>query len=37
MAYVPLEDAVEIEPQQLYSFARTGFAVVEWGGSEIRS
>ena len=37
MAYVPLEDAVEIEPQQLHSFARTGFAVVEWGGSEIKS
>ena len=36
MAYVPLEEAVEIEPQQLEPFERTGFAVVEWGGVEIR-
>ena len=36
MAYIPLEDAVEIEPQQLETFERTGFALVEWGGVEIR-
>ena len=36
MAYVPLENAVEIEPQQLETFERKGFAVVEWGGVEIR-
>ena len=35
MAYVPLENAVEIEPQQLETFERKGFAVVEWGGVEI--
>ena len=33
MAYQPLEEPVEIEPQQLESFVREGFAVVEWGGS----
>ena len=36
MAYIPLENAVEIEPQQLETFERTGFAVVEWGGVEIK-
>ncbi|HRR77701.1 MAG TPA: hypothetical protein P5191_12965 [Ruminococcus sp.] len=37
MAYVPLEDAVEVEPQQLETFERKGFAVVEWGGCEIKN
>ena len=37
MAYVPLENAVEIEPQQLETFERKGFTVVEWGGTEIQS
>ncbi|MCR5600378.1 MAG: hypothetical protein K6G33_06550 [Ruminococcus sp.] len=37
MTYVPLENAVEIEPQQLETFERKGFTVVEWGGSEIKS
>ena len=37
MAYVPLEEAVKIEPQQLETFERKGFTVVEWGGSEIKS
>ena len=36
MAYVPLDNAVDIEPQQLETFERKGFAVVEWGGTEIR-
>lgn len=36
MAYVPLENAVDIEPQQLDTFERKGFSVVEWGGCEIR-
>ena len=35
MAYVPLEDAVEIEPQELPTFERKGFSVVEWGGTKI--
>ncbi len=37
MVYVPLEEAVEIEPQQLATFERKGFTVVEWGGSKIKS
>lgn len=37
MVYVPLEDAVEIEPQELETFERTGFTVVEWGGTVINS
>lgn len=36
MAYKPLEQAISIEPQQLDTFDRTGFAVVEWGGSEVQ-
>ena len=36
MAYVPLEKTVDIEPQQLDTFERKGFTVVEWGGNEIR-
>ena len=35
MAYVPLENAIDIEPQQLSTFERKGFTVVEWGGSKI--
>ncbi len=35
MTYLPLEQAVEIEPQQFSTFERTGFTVVEWGGSEL--
>jgi hypothetical protein len=35
MTYIPLEDEVDIEPQQLEPFERKGFTVVEWGGSEI--
>lgn len=35
MAYVPLEKAVEAEPQTLTPFERSGFTVVEWGGTEL--
>ena len=35
MAWKPLEEAVEIEPQSLTAPERTGFTVVEWGGSKI--
>ena len=35
MTYVPLENEVDIEPQQLDAFERKGFTVVEWGGSEV--
>ena len=37
MAYVPLENPVEFEPQQLQAFERKGFTVVEWGGVEINA
>ncbi|MBR3759812.1 MAG: hypothetical protein IKK47_02300 [Ruminococcus sp.] len=36
MTYIPLEAPVDIEPQQLETFERKGFTVVEWGGSEIK-
>ena len=35
MAYVPLENEIDIEPQRLSTFERKGFTVVEWGGSKI--
>lgn len=35
MAWKPLEEPVEIEPQVFESFERTGFTVVEWGGAEV--
>ncbi len=37
MAFKPLEEYIEIEPQQLTPFVRNGFAVIEWGGTEIKS
>ena len=36
MAYVPLEEAIDVEPQQLETFERNGFTVVEWGGSKVQ-
>ena len=36
MAWKALESPVEIAPQNLSGFERTGFTVVEWGGAEIR-
>lgn len=36
MVWKPLEEAVEIAPQDLTAPERTGFTVVEWGGSEIK-
>jgi len=35
MVYKPLENPVEIKPQEINSFARKGFTVVEWGGTEL--
>ena len=35
MAWNPLEAPVEVEPQTLTAPARTGFTVVEWGGTEV--
>ena len=37
MAYVPLEKAIDIEPQQLETFERKGFTVVEWGGAKVEN
>ena len=36
MAWKPLESPVEIPAQDLPAFSRDGFAVVEWGGAEVR-
>lgn len=36
MAWKPLEAPVELPAQDLPAFSRSGFAVVEWGGSEVR-
>lgn len=35
MTYIPLEEAVEVPEQELATFERSGFTVVEWGGSEV--
>lgn len=35
MAWQGLEAAVDIQPQELPTFQRSGFTVVEWGGAEI--
>ena len=36
MAWKASEDFVEIEPQELCAVLRTGFTVVEWGGTEVK-
>ena len=36
MAYKPLENYIEIPEQQLSTFNRSGFSVIEWGGTEIK-
>ena len=37
MVWKPLTEAVEVEtPEEPTGFARNGFAVVEWGGREVR-
>lgn len=35
MLYKPLGKAIEIEPQEIPEFNRTGFVVVEWGGAKM--
>ena len=37
MAYKPLTNPVDIEPQTFESFERKGFSVVEWGGCMINN
>lgn len=36
MAWKPLDEAVEIEPQELFAPERKGFTAVEWGGAEVK-
>ncbi len=36
MMFKALEDKVDIEPQQIKSFTRKGFTVIEWGGMEVK-
>ena len=36
MAWKPLDEFVEIEPQELSAPERKGFTAVEWGGAEIK-
>lgn len=36
MVFKPLDKYRQIQPQQLESFERKGFTVVEWGGTEIK-
>ncbi len=35
MAFKPLQAAIEVEEQKLEPFHRTGFTVIEWGGSQV--
>ena len=35
MAWMPLEEPVEIDAPAIQPFEREGFTVVEWGGAEI--
>lgn len=35
MTWMPLDEPVEIPPQELDAPERTGFTLVEWGGSKI--
>ena len=37
MAWSPLAQAVEIQPQELFAPKRDGFTVVEWGGTMLES
>ena len=36
MAYKPLTKSIELPEQELTTFERSGFTVVEWGGSEVK-
>lgn len=35
MAWMPLDEPIEVKPQSFTPFARVGFTVVEWGGARI--
>lgn len=36
MAYKPLDEKISVQPQELTTPSRTGFTVVEWGGTLIK-
>ncbi len=36
MVFKPLDRIIEVNPQEIKSFNRTGFTVIEWGGTELR-
>lgn len=36
MAYKPLQEAIEVKAPTFTPFARSGFTVIEWGGTEVR-
>ena len=36
MAWKPIDEAIQIEPQQFEHFERKGFTVVEWGGARVK-
>lgn len=36
MVFKPLDNAIDIKSQEIKSFNRTGFSVVEWGGTELK-
>jgi len=36
MAWKAIDEPIDIEPQELESFERNGFTVVEWGGAEVK-
>ena len=36
MVYKPLNEFIDIEPQDLQPFNRSGFSVIEWGGTEVQ-
>jgi hypothetical protein len=36
MVFKPLDNYMEVQPQELKSFERKGFTVVEWGGTELK-
>jgi hypothetical protein len=35
MVYKPLDKSIEIKSQEIKPFSRTGFSVIEWGGTEL--
>ena len=36
MTFKPLDNEITVEPQQFEPFERTGFTVIEWGGTELK-